>query len=79
MVGKIIATSPLTKKIYFGQANKTGNIFIGRKEDVTDMVLGAVAAKAEAHGGCFEVDYGDRKLTCTVSKISRVVLPSNEL
>lgn len=56
---KRIATSPLTGRVYMGQVNLAGNVFIGKKQDVTSDVLKAVIDKADFHGGTFEIASGD--------------------
>ena len=61
-----IACSPLTGRIFQGRVNKDLNAFIGQKKDVTSDVLESVIAKAEYHGGAFEIEGGGRKWTVTV-------------
>ena len=38
----MIATSPLTGRIFSGRINKAGNAFIGEKKDVTRTERGCV-------------------------------------
>ena len=61
----MIATSPLTGRMFSGRVNKTGNAFIGEKKDVTSEVLKAVIEKAEFHGGAFDIEGGGKKWTVT--------------
>ena len=61
-----IACSPLSGRIYQGRVNKDLNAFIGKKKDVTSDVLESVIAKAEHHGGTFEIVGGGRKWVITV-------------
>ncbi len=62
----MIATSPLTGRVYSGRVNKAGNAFAGEKKDVTSEVLKAVIDKAEYHGGSFEIEGAGQKWTVTV-------------
>jgi hypothetical protein len=63
----MIATSPLTGRIYLGQVNKSMTAFVGAiKKDVTSEVLKAVIDKAEYHGGSFEIEGAGQKWTVTV-------------
>ena len=62
----MIATSPLTGRIYSGQVNKSMTAFVGEKKDVTSEVLKAVIDKAEYHGGSFEIEGAGQKWTVTV-------------
>lgn len=64
----MIGVSPLTGRIYSGRANREKGCFIGQKKDVTSEVLGAVIAKAEFHGGTFEIEGGGEKWTVVVTK-----------
>jgi hypothetical protein len=61
-----IACSPLTGRIFQGRVNKALNAFSGQKKDVTSDVLESVIAKAEFHGGSFDVIGGGRKWVITV-------------
>jgi len=63
----MIATSPLTGRIFSGRANKYGTAFIGEKKDVTSEVLKAIIDKADYHGGGFEIEGGGEKWTVTVA------------
>ena len=65
----MIATSPLTGRMFSGRVNKTGNAFIGEKKDVTSEVLKAVIEKAEFHGGAFDIEGGGKKWTVTVKEL----------
>ena len=65
---KRIAVSPLTGRIHQGRVNKTGNAFVGNKEDVTSDVLLAIIEKAEYHGGSFDIEGGNRKWIVTVKE-----------
>jgi hypothetical protein len=51
-----IACSPLTGRIFQGRVNTKLNAFTGEKKDVTSDVLESVIAKAEFHGGTFEIE-----------------------
>ncbi len=62
----MIATSPLTGRIYSGRTNKTGDCFVGQKQDVTSQVMRALIDKAEYHGGEFLIKGGDRTWEVTV-------------
>lgn len=62
----MIATSPLTGRIFSGRVNKQGTAFTGEKKDVTSGVLKSVIEKAEYHGGAFEIAGGGQKWTVTV-------------
>lgn len=61
-----IACSPLTGRIFQGRVNKAKNAFSGQKKDVTSDVLESVIAKAEFHGGSFDIIGGGRKWVITV-------------
>lgn len=61
-----IAVSPLTGRIFLGRVNKSGDAFVGEKQDVTSDVLRAVLEKAKFHGGHFDVEGGGKKWTVTV-------------
>lgn len=63
----MIATSPLTGRIYSGRTNKGGTAFVGEKKDVTSEVLKAIIDKAEHHGGSFEIEGAGQKWTVTVA------------
>ena len=63
-----IACSPLTGRIFQGRANVKKGMWVGQKKDVTSDVLESVIAKADYHGGSFEVSAGDKKWTVTVTK-----------
>ena len=63
----MIATSPLTGRIFSGRVNKDCTAFVGDKKDVTSEVLKAVIDKAEYHGGEFEIEGGGQKWTVTVA------------
>lgn len=52
----MIATSPLSGRIFSGRTTKDGNAFVGLKKDVTSEVIGAIIGKAEYHGGDFTVE-----------------------
>lgn len=62
----MIATSPLTGRIFSGRINKNGNAFVGEKKDVTSEFLQALIAKAEFHGGEFEIEGGGKKWVVNV-------------
>ena len=64
-----IACSPLTGRIFQGRVNTKLNAFTGEKKDVTSDVLESVIAKAEFHGGTFEIEGGGRKWTVAVVEI----------
>jgi hypothetical protein len=64
----LIATSPLSGRIFQGKLNKAGNAWTDGKKDVTSQVLEAVIGKAEFHGGEFEIEGGGRKWTVTVKE-----------
>lgn len=64
----MIATSPLTGRIYSGRTNKSKDAFVGEKKDVTSEVLGALIEKARYHGGTFEIVGGDRKWVVSVQE-----------
>jgi len=38
-----IGTSPITGSIFAGKLNKTGTMWVGEKQDITDEAIGAVA------------------------------------
>ena len=63
----MIATSPLTGRIFSGRVNKDCTAFIGEKKDVTSEVLKAIIDKAEYHGGSFEIEGAGQKWTVTVA------------
>lgn len=67
-----IATSPLTGRIHMGRVNKAGDAFVGTKSDVTSDVLRAVIAKAEFHGGSFDIEGDEQRWIVTVAKVSKV-------
>ena len=62
----MIATSPLSGRIYSGRTNKASTAFVGANQDVTSEVLKALIDKAEYHGGTFEIEGGGKKWTVTV-------------
>jgi hypothetical protein len=62
----MIATSPLTGRIFSGRVNKDFTSFVGEKKDVTSEVLKAVIDKADYHGGSFEIEGAGQKWTVTV-------------
>ncbi len=62
----MIATSPLTGRIFSGRVNKNFTAFIGEKKDVTSEVLKAIIDKAEYHGGEFDIEGDGQKWTVTV-------------
>jgi len=64
----MIATSPLTGRIFSGRVNKDRTAFIGKKQDVTSEVLKAIIEKAEFHNGTFEIQGGDRKWTVSIEQ-----------
>lgn len=64
----MIATSPLTGRIFSGRVNKDCTAFSGPKKDVTSEVLKAIIDKAEYHGGDFEIEGAGQKWTVTVAK-----------
>lgn len=41
-MAKGFGVSPITNTIYYGTQNKEKNMFTGKKEDVTNEVIGAV-------------------------------------
>ena len=55
----MIATSPLSGRIFQGRVDKTGSHFVGNKKDVTSDVLRAIIEKADYHGGEFEIEGSD--------------------
>lgn len=63
----MIATSPLTGRIFSGRVNKKGTAFTGEKKDVTSEVLKAILDKAEYHGGEFEIEGAGQKWTVAVA------------
>ena len=63
----MIATTPLTGRVFSGRVNKEGTAFVGNKTDVTSEVLKAIIDKAEYHGGSFEIEGGNQKWTVTVT------------
>lgn len=67
----MIATSPLTGRIYSGRASKDGSYFVGDKKDVTSEVLKAILDKAAFHGGLFEIVAGDDKWIVKVDYADR--------
>lgn len=69
MVTKI-ACSPLTGRIFQGRVNSSLNAFSGDKKDVTSDVLESVIAKAEFHGGQFDIEGGGRKWVVSVKKVT---------
>jgi hypothetical protein len=64
----MIATSPLTGRIYSGKTNNAGDCFIGKKHDVTGQVLKALIDKASYHGGEFLIEGGGKKWEVTVKE-----------
>jgi len=64
----VIATSPLTGRIFSGRLNKAKNAFVGQKTDVTSDVLRSVIEKADFHGGTFDVQAGEKRWVVTVTK-----------
>lgn len=62
----MIATSPLTGRIFSGRVNKNFTAFVGEKKDVTSEVLKAIIDKAEYHGGEFDIEGDGQKWTVTV-------------
>lgn len=64
----MIATSPLTGRIFSGRTNKSGNTFVGEKKDVTSEFFAALFEKAIFHGGAFVIEGGGEKWSVTVSK-----------
>lgn len=65
----MIATSPLTGRIYSGRANKAATSWVGEKKDVTSDVLKALIEKAEYHGGSFDISRSDGlKYVVTITK-----------
>lgn len=69
MVTKI-ACSPLTGRIFQGRVNSSLNAFSGDKKDVTSDVLESVIAKAEFHGGRFDIEGGGRKWVVSVKEVT---------
>ena len=63
----MIATSPLTGRIFSGRVSKDRTAFSGGRRDVTSEVLKAVIDKAEYHGGEFEIAGGGQKWTVAVA------------
>jgi len=63
----MIATSPLTGRIFLGRVNKDCTAFVGEKKDVTSEVLKALIDKAEHHGGTFEIEGGGKTWSVTVT------------
>ena len=66
---KHIAVSPLTGRIHLGRANKAGTAFVGKKTDVTSLVLQALIEKAEFHDGAFYIEGEGRKWEVFVKEI----------
>ena len=64
----MIATSPLTGRIFSGRVNKACSAFIGEKKDVTSDVMRALIEKAEFHKGTFEIVGGSRKWYVSVTE-----------
>lgn len=65
----MIATSPLTGRIYSGRANKSSTVWVGEKKDVTSDVLRALIEKAQYHGGSFDISGSEgSKYIVTVTK-----------
>lgn len=65
-----IACSPLTGRIYQGRANPKTGMWVGQKKDVTSDVLESIIAKAEFHGGVFDIEGGGREWVVTVKEVT---------
>lgn len=64
----MIATSPLTGRIYSGRVNKARTAFVGSKQDVTSEVLKAIIEKADYHGGEFAIEGAGKKWMVTITE-----------
>jgi len=74
----MIATSPLTGRIFSGRINKNGNAFVGEKKDVTSEVLKAIIDKAAFHGGESGIRETSIDAVCkTIFTILPTKMPSN--
>ena len=50
-----LGVSPLTGAVFSGRLNKAGNLWVGKRTDVTSDFLKCVLEKAHFHGGTFEI------------------------
>lgn len=50
-----IGVSPLTGTVYSGRVNAKGNLWVGKKTDITSDFLRCLIEKAIFHGGTFEI------------------------
>ena len=60
----ILGLSPITGSIYSGTVK--GDMWVGKKTDVTSDFLRCVLEKAKYHGGEFEIRGGGKLFTVTV-------------
>jgi hypothetical protein len=63
-----LGLSPLTGDIYSGTVK--GDMWVGKKTDVTSDFLRCVLEKAKYHGGKFEVRGGSKLFVVTVVEVS---------
>jgi len=60
----ILGLSPITGAVYSGTVK--GDMWVGKKTDVTSDFLRCVLEKAKYHGGEFEIRGGGKLFTVTV-------------
>lgn len=50
-----LGVSQLTGTVFSGRLNKAGNLWVGKRTDITSDFLKCVLEKAHFHGGSFEI------------------------
>jgi hypothetical protein len=63
-----IGVSPITGTVFSGRINAAGDMWVGKKTDITSDFLRCVLEKAHFHGGKFEIRGGGKVHTVTVTE-----------
>lgn len=63
-----LGVSPLTGAVFSGRVNKNGDMWVGKKTDVTSDFLRCILEKAHFHGGTFEIRGGGKVHVVTVTE-----------
>ena len=63
-----LGVSPLTGTVFSGRVNAKGDMWVGKKTDVTSDFLRCILEKAHFHGGAFEIRGGGKVHVVTVTE-----------
>jgi hypothetical protein len=63
-----LGVSQLTGTVFSGRVNAKGDMWVGKKTDVTSDFLRCILEKAHFHGGTFEIRGGGKVYVVTVTE-----------